>query len=43
MVGRLDTACNRGVRKKAMGKGEDNGGGEEHNKAHLIDKTGAET
>jgi hypothetical protein len=43
MVGRLDAVCNRGVGKEAMGEGEDNGGEEEHNEAHPIDKTGGET
>ncbi len=42
-VGRLDTVCNRGVGKEAMGEGEDNGGEEECNEAHPIDKTGGET
>ncbi len=43
MVGRLDTVSNRGVVKEAMGEGEDNGGEEERNEAHLINKTVGET
>jgi hypothetical protein len=43
MVGRLDAVCNRGVGKEAMGEGEDNGGDEERDEAHPIDKTGGET
>ncbi len=43
MVGRLDAVCNRGVGKEAMGEGEENGGEEQLNKAHPINKTGGET
>jgi hypothetical protein len=43
MVGWLDTVCNRGVRKEAMGEGEDNGVEEERDKAHPINKPGGET
>ncbi len=43
VVGRLDVVCNRGVGKEVMRDGEDNGGEEEHNKAHPINKTGGET
>jgi hypothetical protein len=43
MVGWLDAVCNRGVGKEALGEGEDNGGEEEHNKAHPIDEAGRET
>ncbi len=39
MVGRLDVVCNRGVGKEMMGEGEDNGGEEERNEAHPINKT----
>ncbi len=44
MVGLLDVAvCNRGVGKEAIREGEANGGKEERDEAHPMDKTSGET